>query len=160
MTRATVTSTAADSPPVAAHVPPHAVIWDLATSVAISRCLHAVAGLGVADVLEPDGADIEELAAAVGVSTRSAVTILNQLEATGYLVRERRGRRNHYVLHRDLPLRHPSNAAHTVDELMRDTGELRNGEPVTAVGGPFGELVQQHEVAFPFLRAHMVQRQR
>ena len=66
---------------------------------------------------DPD-ATIEELAAAVGVSTRSAVTILNQLEATGYLVRERRGRRNHYVLHQGLPLRHPSNAAHTVDELI------------------------------------------
>ena len=72
----------------------------------------------------PD-ATIEELAAAVGVTTRSAVTILNQLEATGYLVRERHGRRNHYVLNRDRPLRHPSNATHTVDaliEALRDLG--------------------------------------
>ena len=72
----------------------------------------------------PD-ATIEELAAAIGVTTRSAVTILNQLEATGYLVRERHGRRNHYVLNRDRPLRHPSNATHTVDELieaLRDLG--------------------------------------
>lgn len=71
----------------------------------------------------PD-ATIEELAAAVGVSTRSAVTILNQLEATGYLVRERHGRRNHYVLNRDRPLRHPSNAAHTVDELLEALRDL------------------------------------
>ena len=71
----------------------------------------------------PD-ATIEELAASVGVSTRSAVTILNQLEATGYLVRERRGRRNHYVLRRDRPLRHPSNAAHTVDELIEALSDL------------------------------------
>ena len=82
---------------------------------------HAHVLLAVAR--NPD-ATIEELAAAVGVSTRSAVTILNQLEATGYLVRERRGRRNHYVLQRDRPLRHPSNAAHTVDELIEALRDL------------------------------------
>lgn len=71
----------------------------------------------------PD-ATIEELAAAVGVSTRSAVTILNDLEATGYVERERRGRRNHYVLHPDRPLRHPSNAAHTVGELIDALSDL------------------------------------
>jgi DNA-binding IclR family transcriptional regulator len=69
-------------------------------------------------------ATLEEIADAVGVTTRSAVTILNDLEATGYLERERRGRRNHYVLHRDRPLRHPSNAAHTVDELIEALKDL------------------------------------
>ena len=71
----------------------------------------------------PD-ATIEQLATAVGVSTRSAVTILNDLEATGYVERERRGRRNHYVLHPDRPLRHPSNAAHTVGELIDALSDL------------------------------------
>lgn len=71
----------------------------------------------------PD-ATIEQLAVAVGVSTRSAVTILNDLEATGYVERERRGRRNHYVLHPDRPLRHPSNAAHTVGELIEALSDL------------------------------------
>lgn len=71
----------------------------------------------------PD-ATLEELAQAVGVTTRSAVTILNDLEANGYLERERRGRRNHYVVHRDRPLRHPSNAAHTVDELIEALSDL------------------------------------
>lgn len=73
---------------------------------------------------DPD-ATLETIAAAVGVSTRSAVTILNDLDATGYIERERRGRRNHYVLHPERPLRHPSNAAHTVGELieaLRDLG--------------------------------------
>jgi DNA-binding IclR family transcriptional regulator len=71
----------------------------------------------------PD-ATLEELAAAAGITTRSAVTILNDLETDGYLERERRGRRNHYVLHRDRPLRHPSNAAHTVDELIEALQDL------------------------------------
>lgn len=71
----------------------------------------------------PD-ATLEELAGSVGVTTRSAVKILNDLETNGYLERERRGRRNHYVLHRDRPLRHPSNAAHTVDELIEALQDL------------------------------------
>lgn len=79
----------------------------------------------IIQVAQNPDATLEELAASVGISTRSAVTILNDLEAAGYLERERRGRRNHYVLHGERPLRHPSNAAHTVDELitaLRDIG--------------------------------------
>jgi predicted ArsR family transcriptional regulator len=76
------------------------------------------------EVAKNPDATIEQLAAAVGVSTRSAVTILNDLEATGYVERERRGRRNHYVLHPDRPLRHPSNAAHTVGELIDALSDL------------------------------------
>lgn len=76
------------------------------------------------EVAKNPDATIEQVAAAVGVSTRSAVTILNDLEATGYLERERRGRRNHYVLHPDRPLRHPSNAAHTVGELIEALSDL------------------------------------
>jgi predicted transcriptional regulator of viral defense system len=72
----------------------------------------------------PD-ATVKELADVVGLTTRSAVKILNDLEATGYLERERRGRRNHYVLHRGQPLRHPSNASHTVDEMIAALGDLR-----------------------------------
>lgn len=76
------------------------------------------------EVAKNPDATIEQLASAVGVSTRSAVTILNDLEVTGYLERERRGRRNHYVLHPDRPLRHPSNAAHTVGELIDALSDL------------------------------------
>lgn len=68
---------------------------------------------------------VQEIATAVGISTRAAVSILNDLEGQGYLERERRGRRNHYVLHGDRPLRHPTNAAHTVDELIGALSDLR-----------------------------------
>lgn len=61
---------------------------------------------------------IEQMASAVGISTRATVTILNDLVEAGYVERERRGRRNHYVIHGDQPLRHPSNAAHTLNELI------------------------------------------
>ena len=44
--------------------------------------------------------------------------ILDDLESSGYLTRERVGRRNRYVLALDRPLRHPLEAAHTVGELI------------------------------------------
>ncbi|MEY2848593.1 MAG: hypothetical protein RI885_1258 [Actinomycetota bacterium] len=70
-------------------------------------------------VAQNNDAAVRDIAAVVGVTPRSAQTILNDLERAGYLEREKRGRRNHYVLHPDRPLRHPSNAPHTVDDLIR-----------------------------------------
>lgn len=83
---------------------------------------HAHVLLHVAN--DPD-ATIDQIASVVGVTSRSAVSILNDLEATGYIERERRGRRNHYVVHPEQPLRHPSNAAHTVGELIAALSDLR-----------------------------------
>lgn len=70
------------------------------------------------EVARDADATVQQIADRVGVTGRSAVSILNDLEAAGYLARERRGRRNHYVLHSGLPLRHPSNASHSVDEVI------------------------------------------
>ena len=41
-----------------------------------------------------------------------------QLVESGYLERERVGRRNRYRLHPELPLRHPMDRAHQVGELL------------------------------------------
>lgn len=61
---------------------------------------------------------LERLASNIGISTRATVTILNDLVEAGFVERERRGRRNHYVIHANQPLRHRSNAHHTVSELV------------------------------------------
>lgn len=82
---------------------------------------HAHVLLEVAS--DPD-ALVSEIATSVGISTRAAVTILNDLESLGYVDRERRGRRNHYVVHGERPLRHPTNAAHTVGELVAALANL------------------------------------
>lgn len=76
-------------------------------------------------VVQNQDATVQQIAEGVGISTRSAVSILNDLEAAGYLERERRGRRNHYVLHPEQPMRHPSNATHAVDELIQALADLR-----------------------------------
>ncbi|GAA4047724.1 helix-turn-helix transcriptional regulator [Agromyces indicus] len=77
----------------------------------------------IAVALDRD-ATVRSIAEQVGISTRAAVTILNDLEDGGYLERERRGRRNHYILYPERPLRHPSNAAHTAGELIRALADL------------------------------------
>ena len=74
---------------------------------------------------------LEQLAGKIDISTRATVTILNDLVEAGYVERERRGRRNHYVIHGDRPLRHRANADHTLDELIGALTAL----PVTVVRG-------------------------
>lgn len=64
-------------------VPPHALLWDLATIGAVSRCLHAVAEHGVADVLGPDGATVGELAERLGLDADALGRVLRALAAYG-----------------------------------------------------------------------------
>lgn len=46
-----------------------------------------------------------EIAMAVGITERTALKIVGELDASGYLTRRRKGRRNVYGVHLDLPLR-------------------------------------------------------
>ncbi|GGZ38115.1 helix-turn-helix transcriptional regulator [Streptomyces poonensis] len=56
---------------------------------------------------DPD-VSLRQVAAACRISERTAGAIVADLERAGYLQRERVGRRNHYALHPDRPLRHPA----------------------------------------------------
>ncbi|MEM7434653.1 MAG: winged helix-turn-helix domain-containing protein [Myxococcota bacterium] len=62
---------------------------------------------------------VREIASAVGLTERAVQRILGELEEAGALVRTRQGRRTHYEIRRDLPLRHPIESAHSVGELLR-----------------------------------------
>lgn len=59
-----------------------------------------------------------DLSDQVGITERAAQVILGDLERSGYLRREKVGRRNRYTLDLDQPLRHPLESAHTVGELI------------------------------------------
>jgi predicted HTH transcriptional regulator len=48
-----------------------------------------------------------DLASLVGITERAVQKIVADLVQAGYLRRFRSGRRNHYQVNRDLPLRHP-----------------------------------------------------
>src|SRR6059058_545832 len=75
-----------------------------------------------AHVLEVIASDptvrLRDIAAAVGITERTAAQIVNDLEAAGYLTKVRDGRRNRYEVHEELPLRHPRHRHHTVGELI------------------------------------------
>ena len=62
---------------------------------------------------------MRDIAETVGITERAAAHIVNDLEAAGYLTRARVGRRNEYVIHGELPLRHPQHRHHTVGDLIR-----------------------------------------
>lgn len=61
---------------------------------------------------------LRDIAEAVGITERAAQRIVGSLVSDGYLVRHRVGRRSHYEVNADLPLRHPVERQHTVAELV------------------------------------------
>lgn len=71
----------------------------------------------VALARDPD-ARVRDVARAVGVTERTVQGILGDLVNAGYVDRVRRGRRNHYELHPELPMRHPLEQGHAVGQLL------------------------------------------
>jgi len=61
---------------------------------------------------------LRKVAATAGITERAVQRIVAELEAGGYLSRERAGRRNRYVLHRDRSLRHPLVANCTIGDFL------------------------------------------
>jgi hypothetical protein len=83
--------------------------WDFLTNHA--HVLMCVAG-------DP-GIRLRDIAAAVGITERAAHRILSELVDSGYVLREREGRRNHYQVVPDLPLRHPLVQGRDVGDLLQ-----------------------------------------
>lgn len=54
----------------------------------------------------------------VGITEGAVQRILTELEHGGYIHREKVGRRNHYQIVSDTPLRHPLEQNHTISELL------------------------------------------
>lgn len=61
---------------------------------------------------------LRDVAETVGITERAAATIVADLEAAGYITKTRVGRRNEYVVHDELPLRHPQHQHRTVGALL------------------------------------------
>lgn len=62
---------------------------------------------------------LRDVADLVGITERTALQIVDDLERDGYLRRERHGRRNHYVIEDHLHLRHPLEEHHQISRLLR-----------------------------------------
>ena len=84
---------------------------------------HARALLFIA--ANPD-ARLRDLAAGLGVTERTAYGIVLDLSDGGYVVKERDGRRNRYLIQNDVPLPDPVTRKRTVRELLDLLGESPN----------------------------------
>src|SRR6266545_7582528 len=62
---------------------------------------------------------LRDIAGAVGITERGAHKILSDLVDQGYVTRERNGRRNHYKVKPELPLRHPLLQEREVGDLLK-----------------------------------------
>jgi DNA-binding transcriptional ArsR family regulator len=73
-------------------------------------------------------ARLRDVAVAVGITERAVQKIVSDLEAGGVVERVREGRRNHYRLFLDRPMRHPIEAHCSIGELLAmvlNAGALR-----------------------------------
>jgi len=71
----------------------------------------------VAITQDPDARQ-KDIAYAVGITIGAVQRIVTDLEAAGYLTCEKIGRRNHYHVVADGPLRHPLESHHSVRDLI------------------------------------------
>jgi DNA-binding transcriptional regulator PaaX len=78
-----------------------------------SNYAHVLVCLG-----QNPSARLRDVAQQVGITERATQRIIGQLEEAGVLKREREGRRNHYWIDLDQPLRHPLESHKTVGSLL------------------------------------------
>lgn len=64
------------------------------------------------------GIRLRDIGLSVGITERRAYSVVADLAAAGYIVKERDGRRTRYQLQHDLPLEVPLGRTHTIGELL------------------------------------------
>jgi predicted ArsR family transcriptional regulator len=65
------------------------------------------------------GVRLRDIAAALDITERTAFGTVTDLAASGYVEKERDGRRNRYRIRHDLPLREPTARERTVGEVLQ-----------------------------------------
>ena len=83
------------------------------------------------EVARDSAARIRDIAAVVGLTERTVQAIVADLEAAGYLIRTRVGRRTTYVVNRDSLFRHPAQDGYRVGPflaLLSAAGDAGPGE--------------------------------
>ena len=64
------------------------------------------------------GARLRDIAAGLGITERSAYSIVAELAEAGYVVKQKDGRRNRYQIQAHLPLPEPASRERTVGEIL------------------------------------------
>ena len=62
---------------------------------------------------------LRDLAFNVGITERAVISIIEDLESAGVLVRFREGRRNKYKIHESISLRHHLESHKTIGDLLK-----------------------------------------
>ncbi len=65
------------------------------------------------------GVRLRDVAAALGITERSAFSIVADLTAAGYVVKQKDGRRNRYRIQNDLPLPEAIARKQTIGEVLQ-----------------------------------------
>jgi DNA-binding MarR family transcriptional regulator len=63
-------------------------------------------------------ARFRDIGQSVGITERAAQRIVADLIESGYVERERVGRRSHYSINTDIAMRHPAQRGHEIGELL------------------------------------------
>jgi DNA-binding transcriptional ArsR family regulator len=69
-------------------------------------------------IAQDPGTRLRDIATTVGITERSAYSIVTGLADAGYVVKERDGRRNRYEIQHHLPLREPTSRERTIGEVL------------------------------------------
>jgi DNA-binding IclR family transcriptional regulator len=85
------------------------------------------------EIARDPGARIRDIAAAAGITERTAQAIVADLEAAGYITRTRTGRRVRYTVNRDSLFRHPAQEGHRVGPFLALLAASRDDTTTAAV---------------------------
>jgi DNA-binding IclR family transcriptional regulator len=69
---------------------------------------------------------LRDVAEVVGITERAAQRIVADLAEAGFLERERRGRRNSYVINEKTEMRHPAQEGYAIGELLDLLRQVRS----------------------------------
>ena len=90
-------------------------------------------------VARDPGVRLRDIAASLGITERSAFSIITDLVQAGYVVKEKTGRRNRYHIQAHLPLPELTSRVRTVGEvlaLLTGTGVTVTGKSASAPDSP------------------------
>lgn len=91
-------------------------------------------------IAEDPAVRLRDIGDRVGVTERAAHRIINELVAAGYISREHIGRRNHYTIHRELPLPDRLSRAQPLGELLAILAPAPNPPPGPPPAGVAAEV--------------------
>jgi DNA-binding transcriptional ArsR family regulator len=68
------------------------------------------------------GVRLRDIAATLGITERTAFSVVADLTKAGYVIKERDGRRNRYEIQNHLPLAEPTSRERTIGEVLELLG--------------------------------------